>query len=274
MKVFTLTGKSGTGKSFQAVNLCKQMNIVGIIDDGLFICRNKVIGGISAKRQPTKIGAVKTALFTKDEHCQDVKKAIAVTNPASILVIGTSDEMVDKIIDRLELPKPEKRIYIEDITSEEDRETATKYRKELGQHVIPAPTFQIKRQFSGYFMSPMRIFKDIGSLYPWRDVSEKSVVRPAYSYLGRYNISEKVMTDIVDCIKEESSSVYEILKVIVTQQQDATHEGIRIYVVANLRYGENLPEAAEKFQRDIANRIEDMTAFNVIRVDLDIRDVV
>ena len=35
MKVYGLIGKSGTGKSFQAVNLCKQLNIESIIDDGL-----------------------------------------------------------------------------------------------------------------------------------------------------------------------------------------------------------------------------------------------
>ena len=68
MKVYGLIGKSGTGKSFQAVNLCKQLNIESIIDDGLFICRNKVIAGISAKRQKTRVGAVKSALFYNDAH--------------------------------------------------------------------------------------------------------------------------------------------------------------------------------------------------------------
>ena len=68
MKVYGLIGKSGTGKSYQAVNLCKELNIESIIDDGLFICRNKVMAGISAKRQPTKVGAVKTALFNEEGH--------------------------------------------------------------------------------------------------------------------------------------------------------------------------------------------------------------
>ena len=68
MKVYTLTGKSGTGKSYQAINLCKEKNIESIIDDGLFIYRNRVEAGISAKRQKTLVGAIKTALFTLDEH--------------------------------------------------------------------------------------------------------------------------------------------------------------------------------------------------------------
>ena len=54
MKVYALSGKSGTGKSFQAMNLCNRLNIESIIDDGLFIFHNRVEAGISAKRQETR----------------------------------------------------------------------------------------------------------------------------------------------------------------------------------------------------------------------------
>ena len=197
MKVYGLIGKSGTGKSYQAVNLCKELNIESIIDDGLFICRNKVMAGISAKRQPTQMGAVKTALFNTDEHMTEVRDKILQIKPSSILIIGTSDNMVDKIVKRLELPRIGKRIYIDDITTEAERAIARKHRDEMGQHVIPAPTFQLKRQFSGYFMMPVRmLLKELGAMKPG-DISEKSVVRPTYSYLGDYKISPKVMSDIV-----------------------------------------------------------------------------
>ena len=76
MKVYCLVGKSGTGKSFQAINLCRQMNIESIIDDGLFICHNKVMAGISAKRQKTQFAAVKTALFDQDWHAEEVIRTI------------------------------------------------------------------------------------------------------------------------------------------------------------------------------------------------------
>lgn len=151
MKVYCLVGKSGTGKSFQAINLCRQMNIESIIDDGLFICHNKVIAGISAKRQPTQFAAVKTALFDKDWHAQEVIDAIAEEDPESILVLGTSDRMVEKIRVRLQLDPPEKTIYIEDITTEEEREVAYKQRHDMGKHVIPAPTFQLKKTVFGLF---------------------------------------------------------------------------------------------------------------------------
>lgn len=268
MKVYGLIGKSGTGKSFQAMNLCKAMNIESIIDDGLFICRNKVAAGISAKRQETKVGAVKAALFNSDEHRDEVVAAIKKIKPSSILIIGTSDKMVDKIAKRIEVGKIGKRIYIDDITTEAERAIARKQRDEMGQHVIPVPTFQLKRQFSGYFMLPVRmLLKELG---PWRDISEKSVVRPTYSYMGEYKISDKVMTDIIECIRNESPDVMEILRTGVVPMQ----EGIDIFVVANFRYGADLPESAGKFQKDVVQKIEEMTSFNVNKLNLEVKDIV
>ena len=61
MKIYGLIGKSGTGKSFQAVGFCERENIKGIIDDGLFIMNGAILAGMSAKRQVTKVGAIKEA---------------------------------------------------------------------------------------------------------------------------------------------------------------------------------------------------------------------
>ena len=268
MKVYGLIGKSGTGKSFQAVNLCKQLNIESIIEDGLFICRNKVIAGISAKRQKTRVGAVKSALFYDDAHRNDVVDAINRIRPSSILVLGTSDEMVDRIVKRLDIGRIGKRIYIEEITTEADRAMAQKQRNELGQHAIPAPTFQLKRQFSGYFMAPMRIL--LRELGPGKAISEKSVVRPTYSYLGEYKISEKVMSDIAECVRRENADVAELSKVSVFPVQ----EGIDMYVAVNLRYGAELFKAAETYQNELAAKIEEMTAFNVNSLEVEVRGVI
>ena len=105
MDVYTLVGKSGTGKSFHAMNLCKKLNIEAIIDDGLFIYKNTVIAGTSAKRAATKVGALKVALFNNESQRKEVADAIKEKNPASILVLGTSVGMVDRIISKLELPE-------------------------------------------------------------------------------------------------------------------------------------------------------------------------
>lgn len=282
MQIYALVGKSGTGKSFQAVNLCKEKNIESIIDDGLFICRNTVLAGISAKRQPTKIAAVRTALFHEDEHMESVKAAIEKADPETLLVLGTSDRMVDKIVARLGLHEIDERIYIEDITSEEEREIARKQRHEMGQHVIPAPTFQLKRQFSGYFMSPVKNqWQRLRGLGPWKDTAEKSVVRPTYSYLGGYQISERVMADIAACVQKELGTVADLVKIVTNGNhtgeeggQVEKEDGVELRIVADFVYGPDLPRKAEEYQKRVARQIEEMTMFNVKRVDLEVRRLV
>ena len=159
MKVYSLTGPSGTGKSYQAPNLMMEREFDALIDDGLFIYKETVEAGISAKRQKTKVGAIKVALFNDEALAESVKKRIREINPESILVIGISDKMVDRIVARLELPEPCERIYIEDITSARERSKAKKARIQQGKHVIPVPTLQLKRDFAGYFMNPQKLMR-------------------------------------------------------------------------------------------------------------------
>lgn len=264
MRIYGLYGKSGTGKSYQAINLCREMGIESIIDDGLFIYGNEVLAGISAKRQQTKIKAIKTALFTDDRHCEEVRKKISEINPSSVLILGTSDDMVKKIAARLQLPEIYKMIPIEVITSENQREAAKRQRRELGKHVIPAPTFQIKRQFSGYFLDPLRIFRSRGGKASY---SEKTVVRPTYSYLGDYDLSDKVIADIVNYIALQINGVASVLRVMT----ESDPEGVRIKVLLLMKHGTRIIETAKEMQEIIAKQVSNMTAFNVNTVDIDIR---
>ena len=265
MKVYALVGKSGTGKSFQATYLCGQMNIEYIIDDGLLIGRAAVLAGISAKRQKTKIGAVKTALFTDDTHMREVRDKLSEISPARILVIGTSRDMVFKICRRLGLEEPEIIINIEDITTEEERNAAHRQRYKQGKHVIPVPTFELKKEFSGYFMNPLKWFMGRGARNSSR--GERTVVRPTYSYLGNYNISDRVITDIINHICIKSGFVFKVNKMSVYK----TKAGIKVKVFLIMYDGRNIIEAAEKIQREIVKEIEMMTAFNVENTDIEIR---
>lgn len=268
MKVYVLYGKSGTGKSYQAMSLCKELDIPAIIDDGLFIYSNRVIAGTSAKRAPTKVGAIKAALFTDDEHCGEVKRAIDAESPDSILVIGTSEGMVEKIVGRLELGGIDAYIDIEEITTEAEREIAEKQRKNQGKHVIPAPSMQLKRQFSGYFIAPLRIFKGwaesaIGSS------DERAVVRPTYSYLGDYTISDKVFTDIIEYIAATIPGIEKVMRVISENYQDEFR--VSVLVVTNGK--ESALASAEELQRRSAADIDTMTAFNLESINVEVRDM-
>ena len=63
MYICALVGPSGTGKSHRALWVAKEHNIDYIIDDGLLIRGNGVVAGKSAKREKTRVGAVKTAVL-------------------------------------------------------------------------------------------------------------------------------------------------------------------------------------------------------------------
>ena len=267
MKVYTLTGKSGTGKSYQAINLCREKNIESIIDDGLFIYRNRVEAGISAKRQKTTVGAIKTALFTLDDHAESVAAAIREMAPESLLIIGTSDRMTDKIVARLGLPAASERVYIEDITSEEERKIADKQRHVLGKHIIPVPTLQLKRDFAGYFLDPMRMFR--GMRFGKAEYSEKTVVRPTFSYMGEFFISDMVMIDIAKGVAREVEGVAGVMRVYENTEPD----NLMIDVSIAIRDGSELWETAINYQERLAEIVESMTAFNVVKVNVEVRGI-
>ena len=183
----------------------------------------------------------------------------------SILILGTSDDMVEKIAERLGLPKPSRIIHIEDITTPAQRTKASKERKEDGTHIIPAPTFEVKRQFSGYFLDPKRSFRSGAFKKPLG--AEKTVVRPTFSYLGHYEISDKVVSDIVQLMAEATPGVANVLWVS-SQNSD---EGMYIRVVLQFEYGCKVRTAALAMQRAIHDEVAYMTAFNVLGVEVEIR---
>ena len=158
MKVVSFTGKSGTGKSFQATALAQRRGFDAIIDDGLLIYKGQIVAGSSAKKCASKAAAMRTALFNYEDHREAVKAAIERCDPQALMIIGTSDRMTDLVAEQLGLPHPEERIYIEDVTTEEERKIAAHYRIDEGEHVIPAPSGQLRRDFAGYFMDPIKQF--------------------------------------------------------------------------------------------------------------------
>lgn len=269
MKVYTLTGKSGTGKSYQAMNLCKERHIDAILDDGLFIYHNRVEAGISAKRQSTMVGAIKTALFNLDDHAESVSKRIKELKPRSLLILGTSDRMTERIVERLGLPPISERIYITDITTDEERDIAGKQRKQQGKHVIPVPTLQLKRDFAGYFMDPLKIFRGINGIGK-AQFSEKTVVRPTFSYLGEFYISDSVLEDIAVCVASEFQGVAQVLKVYENTLPDNLMVDVKIAV----KRGSLIWETAMEFQKQLDQVIETMTAFNVVGVDVEVKEIV
>ena len=262
MKIYGLVGKSGTGKSYQAMNVCRSRNIEAIIDDGLFIYNNAVQAGHSAKRDENKMTAIKTAIFQNEDERTGVADTIKKVAPESILVLGTSEGMIEKICSRLGLPGVSEMIHIEDIVSAKDIKKALEQRREKGKHVIPVPTFEIKNQFSGYFLKPLNIFR-MKNGKPSKE-NEKSVVRPTYSYLGEFTISDKAVLQLVYHVSERAAGVAEVAKCTLKTKP----EGVILTVAAFFEYDRELRKRIENLQKAVADNVESMTAFNILGVNV------
>ncbi len=263
MKVYAFVGPSGTGKSYRAQMVASANDIHHIIDDGLLINENEVLAGTSAKKAPTKIETVKHALFIEKKEQDEMKKAFKKYKPDSILILGTSDKMVEKIQENLGLPKIEKTIYITDVATEEEMEKARNIRVTQGKHVIPVPTFEIKKDFSGYILDPLQIFRSKGKGEdPY--ISEKSIIRPTFSYLGNFTISDSVFRQIAEQIANNMPEVYEVSRTRVENYGD----GISIYMEAILNYGNNIINVMQELKNKTKKEIEKQTAMNVLKVDL------
>ena len=264
MKIHALIGPSGTGKSYRAANLANDLGISYIIDDGLLIKGSKEVTGKSAEKEGIRIASIRRALFMDPVHAADVKNAIDRLQPESILILGTSDSMVDKIVENLGLPKVDGITRIEDIATEEEIAIARKNRVEQGKHVIPVPTLEIRKDFSGYFIDPLRIFKKVGKGKQRIETLEKTVVRPTFSYMGKFFISDSAIEAIASYNAKNTKGVYKVLKARAISVTD----GVVIYVDIVVYYGVKIHEVMANVQKKIQEDVDRLTAINVLQVNV------
>ena len=278
MKIVSFTGKSGTGKSYQATSLAQSRGIDAIIDDGLLIYKGQIVAGTSAKKCASKAAAMRTALFNYEDHRNDVKSALIRYQPSTLMIIGTSDKMTNIIASQLGLHEPEERIYIEDVTTEEERAEAAHHRNDEGQHVIPAPVAQLRRDFAGYFMNPLKLFRDkaLGNAVggrPDREEDEipddRTVVRPQFSYYGSFTIDEQVIRDIIKISAEK----YEDTLVVADRMSNGKQNNMSVTIDVRALKDPCAVDKCVEFQKDVYDAIADMTAFTIDSVNVRIRDI-
>jgi len=268
LRVVGFIGPSGSGKSHRAAWVARERDIDFIIDDGLLIRGNSIIAGTSAKKEKTKIGSIRRALFTDEDHAADVKRAIRMYNPGAILILGTSDGMVESIAKRLDLPPVSQKIYINEVASELEIKQAMYTRREQGKHVIPVPTFEIKKDFSGYFLDPLQIFKRKGK-GSYQLVGEKSVVRPTFSYMGSYTISDYTIYQIIEYVVSNIEGVARISRFRAENHLD----GIYIDMDLVLIYGYVIRPLLAEIQKKVRQEIERLTALNIKTLNITVKSL-
>ena len=265
--VFALVGPSGTGKSFRAKLLADKHGLEAIIDDGLLIQNDKILAGQSAKREKTYMGAVRVALFDDKGHREQVAKVLQKMHIKKILILGTSEKMVQKIAMRLQLPAPSKIIKIEDIATKEEIEKAQRNRLIEGKHVIPVPALEIKHNYPKIFYDRVRIALKGGKKKTAGEtgkVYEKTVVRPEFSKKGRLEISEAAITQMVmHCVAEFDNQI-RVKKLKI--KTDA--RGYRLILTIDVPFGTQLTGKIHNLQKYIIDNVEKYTGILIEEVSI------
>ena len=268
MDVIALVGPSGTGKSHRALWVAQQNGADAIIDDGILIKDGKVIGGTSAKKEKNRTMAVRRAIFVLPGHASDVRRAIAQSQPRRILLLGTSENMVQKIAKALRIGPVSKIIRIEDIASKKDMEIAQYHRLKRGEHIIPVPTIELKPHFSGYLIDPIKSFFKTSSSKR-RRLGERSIVRPVFSYYGKLVIDDSVIKNIVHIVAEKLDEVHRVgrthIRHLVNGDEDL---GITVSLEVVFAYGHAIAETMMRLRRELQMEIERMTGMVVHGVDI------
>ena len=272
--VVAFVGSSGTGKSTRAIQVARDNNIHFIIDDGLLINGGRILAGTSAKKAPTKLESVRQALFEDETRSGVMRRTLCDHMPTTLMILGTSDAMLTKICNNLWLRQPAMLIRIEDISTEEEMQLAKRTRMTEGMHTIPVPSMEIKHEFSGYFSDPLNRLRrrwdkerGIDTVAP---DTERTMVRPTFSSLGSYSISDEALQDFADIIIRRVPGVYSILEF----RAEKRVYGVVLSMDLTLVYGYNAQDVLRNVQERVSRYVEEYTSINIMAVDVRARRLV
>ncbi|MDD2533512.1 MAG: hypothetical protein PHC86_02285 [Eubacteriales bacterium] len=272
--VVAFIGPSGTGKSTRAIRVARENNIAYLIDDGLLIKGSRIVAGTSAKKAASKIESVRQALFADASRSQTMRRTLADHQPAALMILGTSDAMLEKICTNLWLNQPAMLIRIEDVSSEEEMRQAKQTRITEGKHTIPVPSMEIKHEFSGHFSDPIsrlrrRWDRDRG-VAPLVAEADRTVVRPTFSTLGSYSISDEALRMMIELILRRIRGVAYLTDCKIFKEI----YGVVINLDLALGYGFNAQLVLREAQEKVSHLVEEYTSVNVMVVNVKARRVV
>ncbi len=270
-KVFALVGRSGSGKSFRAKLLAEKYGIDLILDDGLLIYKDNIIAGRSAKREKTYLGAIKTAIFEDHQERHRMIKMLSKQSYKRILILGTSEKMIFKVLSRLYLPKPHKIFKIEDIATRTEITSAVRARKIDGKHVIPVPHTEITLQEPDFTGDPIKIFAHT-SFLGLRKSFEKTEVKPQFdtdTSKGRVTISEAALSQMVQICISEYEPFFEVKKIILKYFP----EGYALLIKLRIPKGISFAGKINDLQGYIISHLEQHGGVFVTEVNLEISEI-
>ncbi|MBR0076146.1 MAG: hypothetical protein IJP96_10360 [Synergistaceae bacterium] len=266
IEIYAFVGPAGTGKSHRATHVAKQNGIDVIIDDGLVISRGRILAGRSAKSEINRLRAIKRAIFEYEDHRNEVVRYLTRNPPKKLMILATSEGMIDKIISRLGLNNPVKIINITDISTNEEIEAALRERREKKQHVVPVAKAQIQNNFAGKLVSQIRGFfrgRD-------KDESRNTIVKPLFSFNGKVVISSDALMAMCKKLISHEGHVRKIREVDIETYDDK----IRVSIEIDLNLGNRSAlSIAKTLQRKIRMGLSFFTGMEIRQVNIRVNEI-
>ncbi len=95
-------------------------------------------------------------------------------------------------------------------------------------------------------------------------MSEKSIIRPTFSYLGNFTISDTVFRQIAEYIAKKISGIHRLSRTRV----ESTISGTTIYMEVYVVFGYNIVNVLREFKQKTKKEIERLTTMNVQEVSV------
>lgn len=266
MHVTAIYGESGTGKSSSALAFAHENNIEAIIDDGLLIHNGKIIAGISAKFEKNTLTAVKRAIFSEDHHAKQVREKIEEGRFKSILIIGTSVKMVNRIADRLHISPINSYVNIESIRSEEEIRLAKYIREINGKHTMPLPPSEVEQNF---FKRMIQKGRDIFSSKREK-IGETTLVSPDFHPQTIF-VDSKVYEQVLHYVVSNHPVIKQIHRITFRFTDYLPITIIEVSIKAPVTY--NIWDEMNSVQREIQQAFEQMFHLKLTTIQLNIKSI-
>lgn len=95
-------------------------------------------------------------------------------------------------------------------------------------------------------------------------MAEKSIIRPTFSYMGKFTISDTVFKQIIEYLANKEPSIYKVVRTRVNKGEFGTE----IYMEVIVNYGQKIVDVLQNFQIKSKKEIERLTAMNVSKIDV------
>ena len=99
--------------------------------------------------------------------------------------------------------------------------------------------------------------------------TEKTIIRPTYSYLGNYYISDNVINAIIAYVVSKVSGVTKVFKVTTQKYSN----GMKLDIDIEIKYGMNIKNISSNIRNTVIYAIDNATGINLFGININVKSI-